>query len=1837
VLLNIDAGDADPGAGAAADISAAVLFAPLGLTLTGGPDADRFTVAASADAPISVNGSTPSLPTLPGDTLTFVGSGGTVTVTPGVTPDTGTIQDGALNAVTFQEIETLSLNGGAGVLVVNGTNGPDVLVLYVDAGTTFYTLNGSAPVAVVANQFTFNGLVANDTLIVDYKGGDPVPAGGVLFDGTDKAGDILRAVGKAGFSAKYLPDAATTGKGTVTVQAGVISFQNVGDAGNSVGVDVTAFDTATLLTPNANDQLTVANGAEFVTGKIALVVTGASGLTPITPAAFRANGGLVVDTETGSAGADTITVASADGDHQNQDLTFTTGAGADAIDVTGAVAAGGSVVIQSAAVSVFANVTSTGGPVRLVNGGNLLLKAAVVAGDLGVFQLGAGPVLLINDVVLESAAGQVSVASSVDAAPAFSGTLTVSAKSAAGVATLSGAVGTANRPTSLTVNAGKQIALPAASYKTLGDQTYNGPTVVSAAAVGFEAVTGRIQFLGTLDGASAVTVNTPGDTVFGRAVGETTPLAALATIGGGTTFINGPSVRTAGTQSYGDAVVVGADTVLTAGGKIGFDATLDGAKAVTVSAAGPTAFKGAVGGGTPLASLTVNGGSTATFFGGLVKTTAAQIYDDAVLLGAATTFDAGGPLTFNNTVDGAVDATFVSPTTTFNKSVGGGAPLGSVTATGGKTVVNGGSVVTSGKQTYVGPVEVPPAGPTAFTAGGEVRFAQTLTGATASISVTTPGETVFAGNVNVNSLITDPAGTTRVGGVVVAGAAGLTFGDPVVVDASAVFQSSSGNITFGQTLTGATTTATVAAGKSIVFNGAVDVVALTTNTPGGTAVVNTPTVKANAGDLTFNTDVTTAQPAVEFVGKNVTFNGKLTGNAGAGANVTVRTAGTGKFFGAVDVGSLTTDIGGQTELNNISVKTAREQTYNDAFVYTGSTTLAADGPVTFVQTVTGTAGAKLTVTTAADTTFQGAVNASGLTTNGGGRTVISTSSFASAGVVRFDDPVVVTANVTFMTKGSLTFNGTLDGKFDVTVGGAGTTALYAAVGGGQPLASLTIAEAAGLTKVAGGLVQTAGPQSYRSSVTTTRPTSFIAGGTITIGSANAQPAKTTFGGPFDLNLFSTGPAGATAVNQARNSTLTANLLTLNGDGDFLVDSPSNSIASLAATARPGPADSAVRPDRIFVSTSGSLAVAPVGLTADGDIRLRTGGVFVAGGAGSTTPPTLVTTGGKFAAFFGLNGGNAAAEFTAEVQAAAVYIGSPTDRPSEAGFASGLAALLGGLPGPDGKAPDGFAGPNVGENRVTFRPSQTTPFFLFGNRPTPPTDTGADLLDPFLDSAVRDFQFDGQDGLFDVVGRKLVRFFNFEGLGRKSQTAFVVQTGEVGDSFGSITQLYSIRVVQTQSVTLAGTGGEIPVKSKSRQLPAGLDGQRLPENPFVVAPALVNPAAPTQPPRVTFALVDGDTVPDLILANGPGTPPLITIINGTALNQIPDGSGGFRLNRLEELVNKRDANGRPFILAQFYAFEPTFQGGVNVAAADLTGDGRAEIVVTPDSGGGPRVRVLSLVDAAADAPTALVPAENALADFFAYEESFRGGVRVAVGDIAKADGTTGADGVPEIFVVPGTGGGPRVRVFQFAALTPGVARPASFADFLTVEESFRGGLYIDAGRYNPVAGSSIGDEVDDIVVGAASGGGPRVMVFDGRTITRGVPTPTVLANFFAFSRQEINDPFILPDPTRPDLYQSGVGGVTFGERDQQTGYRAIVVSTGRGPKVQVRQLPGRPADLNSPDFDPVLLGIDLIERGTNFPEDGLLEDVPLRGAGNRVLDPKQLNFGATVGSFNDPNS
>ena len=189
-------------------------------------------------------------------------------------------------------------------------------------------------------------------------------------------------------------------------------------------------------------------------------------------------------------------------------------------------------------------------------------------------------------------------------------------------------------------------------------------------------------------------------------------------------------------------------------------------------------------------------------------------------------------------------------------------------------------------------------------------------------------------------------------------------------------------------------------------------------------------------------------------------------------------------------------------------------------------------------------------------------------------------------------------------------------------------------------------------------------------------------------------------------------------------------------------------------------------------------------------------------------------------------------------------------------------------------------------------------------------------------------------------------------------------------------------------------------------------------------------------RVAVGDVDGDGIPDLVTAPGPG---------GGALIKVFSGADGH-------------------LVRSWFAEEPTFRGGASVAAGDVTGDGFADVAVGAGDGGGPRVTVYSGKDGAV------------LADYFAYEPTFRGGVRVAVGRSAGGGAilVTGA----------GAGGGAAVRVFD--PLT-GTVEASYFAGDPTV----RGGVYV-------AAGDVTGDGFADIVAGSGAGGGPRVDVFDGRT-------------------------------------------------------------------------------------------------------------------------------------------
>ncbi len=82
---------------------------------------------------------------------------------------------------------------------------------------------------------------------------------------------------------------------------------------------------------------------------------------------------------------------------------------------------------------------------------------------------------------------------------------------------------------------------------------------------------------------------------------------------------------------------------------------------------------------------------------------------------------------------------------------------------------------------------------------------------------------------------------------------------------------------------------------------------------------------------------------------------------------------------------------------------------------------------------------------------------------------------------------------------------------------------------------------------------------------------------------------------------------------------------------------------------------------------------------------------------------------------------------------------------------------------------------------------------------------------------------------------------------------------------------------------------------------------------------------------------------------------------------------------------------------FFAYDPRFRGGVNIAVGDIDGDGKAEIVTGPGTGGGPQVRIFN------QKGVSIGPG------FFAFDRTSRAGVVPIVTDI---DG----DGKNEILAV-----------------------------------------------------------------------------------------------------------------------------------------------------------------------------------------------------------------------------
>jgi uncharacterized repeat protein (TIGR01451 family) len=202
------------------------------------------------------------------------------------------------------------------------------------------------------------------------------------------------------------------------------------------------------------------------------------------------------------------------------------------------------------------------------------------------------------------------------------------------------------------------------------------------------------------------------------------------------------------------------------------------------------------------------------------------------------------------------------------------------------------------------------------------------------------------------------------------------------------------------------------------------------------------------------------------------------------------------------------------------------------------------------------------------------------------------------------------------------------------------------------------------------------------------------------------------------------------------------------------------------------------------------------------------------------------------------------------------------------------------------------------------------------------------------------------------------------------------------------------------------------------------------------------------------------------------------LTGDGVEEIITAPGAGRVGEIR--VFRQD--GTELVAYRTLPFGPAWRGGVEVAAGDIDGDGRDDIVAARSRGTG-EVRVFASRDSADPIPDA------PLLQFLPFGPRHVGGATVTVADLGTfAGGTlvdaTAPDGRLEIVVGSGPGTRATVRVFDVSAGARPVATIHPFAP------RFRGGVHVAAGRIT-------GDELDEIIVSSGRGGRTAVEVYDGR--------------------------------------------------------------------------------------------------------------------------------------------
>jgi len=205
----------------------------------------------------------------------------------------------------------------------------------------------------------------------------------------------------------------------------------------------------------------------------------------------------------------------------------------------------------------------------------------------------------------------------------------------------------------------------------------------------------------------------------------------------------------------------------------------------------------------------------------------------------------------------------------------------------------------------------------------------------------------------------------------------------------------------------------------------------------------------------------------------------------------------------------------------------------------------------------------------------------------------------------------------------------------------------------------------------------------------------------------------------------------------------------------------------------------------------------------------------------------------------------------------------------------------------------------------------------------------------------------------------------------------------------------------------------------------------------------------------------------------------------ASNHDFDGGGDVAFGKtdedddIEEIIVGAGVNDSPYVkiykksnkklLRKFLAYGEGFKGGVRIATGDLDEDGIDEIITGAGPGGAPHIRVFDNLG-------------NVIyAKLFPFGENINTGVDVATGDIDN-------DGRDEIIASLGPGSEPKIATIN--------ENGQKEKEFLAYDKNFKGGVRVSAGDVDR-------DGEDEIITGAGPGGGPHVRVFEASGKPRGL--------------------------------------------------------------------------------------------------------------------------------------